>query len=324
MTRLRATSWVVMLLALHAAVAVAEDVDQGLRWLERVQAAPMRTNYTGVFVYQQGQSVQSSRITHLAVGGSSRERLEMLDGQPREFIRNNDEVRCLLPESRTVRVERSVQHETFPALIQSSAREIAEFYAVRRTGSERVAGRECDVLELVPRDTMRYGYRFWADRATGLPLKAQTINEKGEIVEQIAFSEIRIGGGIDRALLRSRWNTEGWKVESTVASSTPLTDWRIVSPVPGFKKVREMRRTLAGHPEVGQVVFSDGLAAVSIFIEPLREGRVMQEGIASKGAINMISRRYGDHWLTVLGEVPASSIQQFANAVEFQPSASKP
>lgn len=306
-------------LCVISADAGAQAGEAEMRWLERIQSAPTRTNYTGVFVYQQGQQVQSSRVTHVADGGVSRERLEVLDGQPREFLRRDDEVRCLLPESRRVLIERSGQRDNFPAFIHTSAREIMAHYAVRKIGGERAAGVDSELLELSPRDTLRYGHRVWADRATGLPLKMQTLDDKGVIVEQIAFSEIRIGAGVDRALLKSRWNTDGWTVERGSTAPAVATPWKITSPIPGFKKVREVRRAFAGHPHVMQFVFSDGLAAVSVFIEPWRDGQAAEETLASKGAISMIARRRGEHLLTILGELPPAAVRLFADAVEFQP-----
>ncbi len=302
----------------------AAPSDSDLQWLERLQSAPARTNYHGVFVYQQGDQVQSSRITHIADASGSRERLEVLDGQPREYLRHDDELRCLMPDLKQIVVERSGKREGFPALIQSSAKEIVAVYSLRRVGGERIAGIETDAIELTPRDAWRFGYRFWADRATGLPLKVQTVNEKGEVVEQIAFSEIRIGAGVDRSQLKTRLNTEGWRVENTQTETVTSVPWKIESPVPGFKKVREVRRSFKGHANVLQIVFSDGLAAVSVFIEPLREGQSTQETAAAKGAINMIGKRVGNDWITVLGEVPAPTLRQFANAVEAQPANAKP
>ncbi len=310
---------------LIAGAASAQTVEDAIKWLDRMQTAPARTSYSGIFVYQQGEQVQSSRITHIADSTGSRERLEVLDGQPREFLRHDDEVRCLLPEAKRILIERAGARDSFPSLIQSSTREIAEFYTVRRVGTERVAGVETDALELTPSDNLRFGYRFWADRATGLPLKAQTLNDKGEVIEQIAFSEIKIGQGIDRSLLKSRWNTEGWRIDKAMTEPVGTTQpWNVNSPIAGFKKVREVRRSFAGHPEVVQIVFSDGLAAVSIFIEPLREGQSTQDTNAAKGAINMMGRRMGNHWMTVLGEVPVASLRLFANAVEAQPTPAKP
>ena len=311
-------------LVLPCGLGFAKDLRDETQWLERVQSAPQRVSYTGIFVYQQGQSMQSSRVTHMVDGSDARERLEVLDGQPREILRHNGEVRCVLPESKTLLIERSEQRDAFPALIQTSANDVSANYLIKRMGVERVAGLECDIVELEPRDGLRYGYRLWTERATGLLLKAQMINDKGSVVEQTAFSEVHIGGNIDRSLLKARWNTDGWKVEDASSSASTLPGWGVARAVSGFRKIREVRRTLAGHADAGQIVFSDGMAAISIFIEPLGADRSEPETVATQGAINMISRRYADHRLTVLGEAPMTSIRFFANAVEFKPSLSKP
>ena len=287
------------------------------QWLQRIQQAALTQNYQGVFVYGQGRSMQSSRIVHLYENGQSRERLEVLDGQPREILRHNDEVHCLLPDVKTVLIERSSDRDAFPALFRGASQDLFKYYSLKHQGIERVAGLDADVLWLEPKDQWRYGYRIWADRATGLLLKAQTLNEKAQVVEQMAFTEIRIGVAIDRNLLKQKYNTEGWKIENTTASYEALTQWSVKSVVPGFVKVREVRRTIGGH-SVGQFVFSDGLAAVSVFIEQWRDGKAGSENVGNQGAINMLSRRQGEWSLTVLGEAPPAAIRQFANAVEFK------
>ena len=290
--------------------------DEGeVQWLSRVQTAPRRVSYTGVFVYQHGATMQSSRVTHIVDAQGSRERLEVLDGQPREVLRTDEEVRCLLPHMKTILVDQSGKRDGFPRLIQSSAEDIAELYTLRRQRGERVAGWETDVLEFTPRDAWRYGYRVWVEKGTGLPLKFQTVDERGQMIDQIAFTEVRIGPSVDKTGLKTRWNTQGWRIEvSELLAPNAKSD--IASPVPGFKQLREIRRTMAGHADVRQVVFSDGLASVSVFIEPWQDGRPRAEAVSAQGAISMVTRRVGDHWLTVVGEVPPATLKQFS-AIKF-------
>jgi sigma-E factor negative regulatory protein RseB len=70
---------------------------------------------------------------------------------------------------------------------------------------------------------------------------------------------------------------------------------------------------------VGQLVYSDGLAAVSVFIEPLAPRREpLRTGLASLGAIHIYTREVANHMVTVVGEAPAASVQRFANAVQYR------
>lgn len=304
-----------------SAQARPEQVADGGAWLARIQAAAQHTNYAGTFIYQQGSKVRSSRITHLADASGEHEKLEVLDGQPREFIRHNEDVRCYVPDSRVILYEKRAKSDNFPAVLTAVPIEIDQHYHFVRAGTERIAGRSAEVARLDARDKQRYGYKLWSDRETGLLLKAQTIGEQGNVIEQVAFTDIVVGGVIDPARLRpSVSSTEGWRVEKSEMIPADLTGagWSIAAPIPGFRKIMQVKRSFGGRRDIGQIVYSDGLAAISLFIEPA-DPKGMAEGNAKKGPINVVSKRYGDHWLTVVGEVPAASIRQVADSVEFKP-----
>jgi sigma-E factor negative regulatory protein RseB len=311
------------------------DRREAQSWLKKIQSAAQKLNYSGTFVYQQSNHMRTSRITHLVEGRNEIEKLEILDGKPREYIRNNEEIICYVPESRTVLIEKRVTHDVFPAILAASPSELAENYEVRKGETGRVAGHDCQAIVLEPKDNLRYGYKLWAEKSTGLLLRAQTLNEKNEVVEQIAFTQISIGG-IDRNRVKPSFpNTSGWRVENAVMSQTSLSGWSVKAIPPGFKKIREVKRLVTdtsaantaspasaqANPqptqrEISQMVFSDGLAAISVFIEPGTQSRT--EGSMQQGAMNIIGKRQGDFWLTIVGEVPASAIRQVANSIEFK------
>ena len=290
-------------------------------WLANIQEAAQKLNYSGTFVYQQGDRVQASRITHFVDESGEHEKLELLDGQPREFIRNGDDVRCYLPQSKRVLQEKRIKSDTFPALLTGAPTGIDAWYKFERTSIERVAGRICSVVTLAPRDTMRYGYRLWSDQQTGLLLKAQTLNEHGEVIEQVAFTDLSTGAGIDKSRVQpSIASLDGWRTEKFETTPANLTGegWTVRTPVLGFRKILEVRRMLEQNHEVGQIVYSDGLATISIFVEPAR-AKPPLIGDANEGPINIVSKRHGGKWLTVVGEAPVASIHQIADSIEFNP-----
>ncbi|WP_343587924.1 MucB/RseB C-terminal domain-containing protein [Herbaspirillum sp.] len=296
--------------------------------LKKIQSAAQRLSYSGTFVYQQGSQMRSSRITHILAGKNELEKLEVLDGKPREYLRNNDDVACYIPDAKTVLVEKRVTRDVFPAILGADPEDLAGHYNLSMGGEERVAGRDCQAIVLEPKDKLRYGYRFWADKGSGLLLRAQTLDGKGEVVEQISFTQIEIGP-IDRTRIRPSYpDTHGWRIEKAAMSPVDLSAWS-VAPPPGFRKIQEVRRLIsdsagAGAPssrnqaerEVSQIVFSDGLAAISVFIES--GGQNHNEGAIQQGALNIIGRRQGDYWLTVVGEVPAAAIRQVSNSIELK------
>jgi sigma-E factor negative regulatory protein RseB len=311
----------VLLLALLAQAARAEG--DALLWLQRIHAATQKLSYTGTFVYRGGDQAETSRIIHIVGRHGARERLETLDGQPREIVRSDDEVKCYLPDSMTVKVDKQTDHKVFPALLPANLLDISEYYEVTAGSIERVAGYECQSIVLEPKDKIRYGRKLWADANTGMLLKSQTFNEKNEVVEQFTFTQISIGGRIDQAELKSRFlaKSRDWRVENSGAVSANLaaSGWTIEPELPGFKKITEMKRTQGSSSEVGHVVYSDGLAAVSVFIEPMTSKTALpQPGLSRQGAINIYSRQIAGHLVTVVGEAPAASVKMLAEAVAYR------
>jgi sigma-E factor negative regulatory protein RseB len=311
----------VVLLALPAQAARAEG--DALLWLQRIHAATQKLSYTGTFVYRGGDQGETSRIVHIVGPRGARERLETLDGQAREIVRNGDEVKCYLPDTMTVKVDKQIDHKVFPALLPANLEDISKHYVVSKGGIKRVAGYDCQSIVLEPKDTMRYGHRLCADANTGMLLKSQTFNDKKEVVEQFAFTQISIGGRIDQGELRSRFlnKSRDWHVENSgaVTASLAASGWSIAPELPGFKKVTEMKRTQRGSSEVGHVVYSDGLAAVSVFIEPMASKTALpRPGLSRQGAINIYSRQIAGHVVTVVGETPAESVKKLAESVEYR------
>ncbi len=284
------------------------------QWLQIVQQAARRLDYSGTLVYQQGAEVRMSRIVHVFDGKVSHERLQPMDGRPREFIRQADEVKCLIPEAKRVVIERRTRAASFPALAEAATGELLQHYTVKATGRERVGGFDCQVVEIRPRQGDRYGYRLWVDRASGLLLRSQTLDERGDVLEQIAFAEVRIGG-VDRDLLKPSWPTDGWKVDDAAHRPVDLKEqgWRL-SPPAGFKPLYAVRRPMPAGQAL-QAVYSDGLASLSVFIEPA-PASASSEALPRQGPINAYSRRLGDAMVTVVGEIPADTARAVAQAAE--------
>ncbi|MFI4938738.1 MAG: MucB/RseB C-terminal domain-containing protein [Burkholderiales bacterium] len=299
-------------------------------WLKKIQSAAQKLNYSGIFIYQQANQVRASRITHVVDGKSELGKLEILDGKPREYIRRDEEVACYIPESRTVLIDKRYTPDFFPAIPMANSSDLADHYDLKKAGSGRVAGYDCQTIALEPKDNLRYGYRLWAEKNTGLLLRVQTVNERNTVVEQITFAQVAIGGFDKNSVRPSYANIGGWHVESTSTTQENLSGWSVKTVPPGFRKIHELKRLVPDNPvpnlagngvsaqhEISQMVFSDGLAAISVFIEPGSQSRI--EGSMQQGAINIVGKRQGDFWLTVVGEVPSAAIRQVANSIEFKP-----
>jgi sigma-E factor negative regulatory protein RseB len=303
-----------------SAAAQAPD-PSALDWLRRIYTATRKLNYTGTFVYQHGQQVETSRITHLADRSGPHEKLETLDGLPREVVRTRDAVASYVPETKTVKIDHYPAQRAFPGMLPERIGELSRSYNVRKGDLERVAGYDCQVIELEPRDSMRYGHRLWADVKTGMLVKTRTYDARNEAMEQFSFSQLQIGGSIDREKIKPRYASRAreWRVEDSQAVPADLAKagWVVRAAPPGFRTVNELTRRLGGTSGVGQIVLSDGLAAISVFIEPAKEP-APRSGLARQGAINIYMRPLGNHWITVVGEAPAESVKYVADAVEFR------
>jgi len=301
--------------ALGAGAAQAQSPET-LGWLRKMYDASQRLSYSGTFVYQQGARSETSRITRYGAGDI--ERLEVLDGMPREIVRTRDTVRCYLPNSKVVKVENRAADRTFPALLPEKVGELSRHYDISLGEARRIAGFDCQAILLKPKDNLRYGYRLYADAASGMLLKAMTVDAGGDTIEQFSFTQLSIGN-VTRDMVRPRHAAGSWRIDNADASPAHLTGWSLSAELPGFRKIVELKRRLGESRQAGQVVYSDGLAAISVFIEPLDAARrdALRTGLASVGAIHIYTREVANHVVTVVGEAPAVSVQRIADAVEY-------
>src|SRR5687767_6789746 len=323
--------WLVVFAGLAGAAHGADTgaLSEAGAWLTKMAAASRSLNYSGTIVYQHRNHVETSRIVHFVnAAGGEFEKLETLDGPPREVVRSNDQVICYLPARKTVLIEernRSARH--FPALLPESLTGIRESYDIRKDSIDRVAGYDCQWIALVPRDQLRYGRRFCAEVASGLPLRAQTLTEKGEPVESFAFTQLTIGGSFSRDRVKSKYaeksRSQNWHIEksgfSPAATTSGDSGWVLTSQLPGFRKLMEARRLIGGRSgAISQIVFSDGLSAVSVFVEP-QERPQASPSLSHQGAVNIYTRSHGAHVVTVLGEAPPATLMHIANSLEQKP-----
>lgn len=293
------------------------------QWLERMHEAARRVNYVGTFVVSSASGMSSARITHACNGDQQIERIEALSGAPRYTYRRGDEVITFWPDAKRARAERRDTFGLFPGQPSPPSPRLASYYEARQTGIERVAGHEADVVLLQPRDTLRYGYRLWLERKSGLLIKVQTLDGEGRVLEQSAFSELQLNAPlkIDK-LAQAMSQTGGWRVERLDASGSGAEGWRLAQPVAGYQSL-PCRRRVVGSAEGGDLsvvhcVYTDGIASVSLFLEPgdAAQAASRPQGSYSAGATQSLRVRLADGWLTAVGEVPQATLRAFAQALE--------
>ena len=313
------------MLWISAPAASADPLWQDdLNWLKTMVFAAHQTDYSGIFLYQYGNHIETSHITHIIDSDGEHERLQGLDGARREIIRNNDQVWRYLGDSK-VRVEERQGGWRFPGILPEQLELLNENYQIRQTEEKRIAGYHAHAVIFKPRDDLRYTHRLWAHSDSGLLLKAEVLDEQGRVVEQSIFIQLTIGGNIDRSWIEASKPDPAMpahkahrdhlqKTESLINAS----GWQVDMLPPGFKKITEIRRQLHGKPvPVIQMVFSDGLASISVFIETIYGELNDHPGLSSQGAIQVYSKVSGEHLLTVVGEVPPRTVMQVADSVHY-------
>jgi len=304
----------------HAGAALGQEAQA---WLVRAGAAAKSLNYVGTVVYQHAGRVETSRLVHMSENGQEFEKLVSLDGPPVEVIRHQGEVRCYYPDAKVVRVEPRTFRNAFPALSAEQQQTLIKYYDFRRLPAERVAGQMADVVTFEPRDGLRYGHKFWSDAATGLLLKARIVNDRGEPTEQFAFTEVSTVTKVDRDMVKPSWPNAPaeWQVrdEASVDVVKHETGWSASRLPQGFEKIVEGYRTLRGkrYP-VAHLVYSDGLVAVSVFIEPVAP-IPLSTGASQHGGFNVYTLRQDDYLVTALGEVPPAAVRLIALSVGRRP-----
>ncbi len=313
--------------------AAASDETQNLGvvdWLKRMHGAARRHSYVGTFVVTVAAgNLSSARIWHACEGDLQIERVDVLSGPPRTTFRRNEQVLTFLPDQRVAKSEKRENLELFPNLLGVPDSAVADFYTVKVVGKGRVAGFDTDVIQLMPRDNLRFGYRVWTEKNSGLLTKLQTVDSDGRVVEQSAFSELQLDAPVKvQALAQMMGSTAGYRMEkSQVERTTPQAEgWMLKSPVPGFKSTSCYRRAMGGVSSAERTLqwtFTDGLATVSLFLEPYDAKRDAREGLLALGATYTLTRRLtdpsGDWWLTAVGEVPPRTLDAFAQSLARVP-----
>lgn len=309
-------SWLVFLLLALAAPAWASDAlpdSEAASWLQRMSDASRNLPYEGIFVMQMGDRMQTVQVENHPNGADSDSRIVVLDGKPRE-------VRCTRSESVTLawgangkQLERRIGSRHFPDLLPGSAGRLVNYYKVQLAGTIRVAGQDCQVIELVPKDQYRWGYRLCAEQYTGLPLKAVMVGKDGRPLLQYAFVKVREG-------------TSG-PVEPVLPDKMPVDDLHPVvnSPIrvkqlpPGYTQLIAIKRKLPNRSaEVEHWIFSDGLNHISMFVEPAPQGMVSIKGEGSHGLMNLLTRKLGNYQVTVLGDAPWPAVDFVAKNLDLR------
>lgn len=287
-------------------------------WLERMQQPKGDLNFRGTIVSLRQGRVDTLRIIHRTDQEGVRERIYALDGPPREIVRSGGQVQCLLSNSPPLVVNNEIRLNPVSAAASLAVLQHHPSYRFQFKGDDRVAGRAARIVEILPRDRYRYGRRLWLDHQTGLLLRSVLLDEHGRELEKISFVSIELNAEINdvelqpqtmQSLVMEAEMYEQKKRDQRVSPASP--SWLPQSLPEGFQLKSAGRHETVAGVEYQQLVFSDGLASISVYVEPsaaVEQTPVEQEPIESLGSMNVFSRQVDDHILTVVGDVPPATV----------------
>lgn len=308
-----------VLCTLSCSTAIAAD--SAHEWLMKINYAVRMLDYEGTFVYQHDSQLEAMRIVHKMENKSAKERLVSLNGAAREVIRDANEVRCYWPDKNSVVVEyRKANDKNFPAILPERLQDLDENYTMHLAQTERIAGRMTQRVIVKPKDIYRYGYHLWSDTQTGLLLKANLVDNQGKVLEQFMFTQVNIGGNIPASALAPESSGEGltwYREEGAAKNSDSKQSWNATRLPKGFKLSMHMTRKAPTHKKpVEHLVYTDGLAVVSVFVEKQeKDAGLTMLGLSSMGAVHAHGIRVQDYQITTVGEVPAETVSLIGSSV---------
>lgn len=293
------------------------------KWLENMAAASRQLTYRGHFVYQQGASLETLSVAHTMKNGQELERIAYLDGIPKEMIRQGNEIVF----SSANRPSTRFQHESLvPMVGRFTSLPFSKNYQLRPAAIDRIAGRAAVQLLVVPTDRFRYGYQLWLDRKTSLLLKSVMLDSEGKIIERVQFTNLEPDVALTDKELKAMSPAPSGKASETLVKmsgsvSKPDQNWGWEAGwIPAGFEVQSQSRRVSPVSDrmVDTVIYSDGLANFSVFVEP-DETRVLSqaaEQIGSMAAVSKVFRNDNDYFhVTVVGEVPLGTAERIAVSV---------
>ena len=290
-----------------------------------------KLNYKGTLVYLQAGQAETFRVFHRVEGGEATEKVVALDGDGVEIIWTPDEVICIFPRQRKVMVDQrnNSKNELSPlrANLPKYTPSVSANYAVELVGEDRVANRPALQLAIDPVDSYRYGYRLWLDKVSSMPLKIELREIATDMpVEELFFTSISLPDVLGEELIQPSSDTDAfsWTRRGAAGThlSTPLANirWRAATLPAGFMEIAAKLEILAesSGPRT-HLVYSDGLASVSVFVDVGVGASEQVEGLTKVGATNAYSLMIDGFLVTAMGEVPAQTVQMIATSMELQP-----
>lgn len=321
---LRSSRYVLPVFLFVVPILVWASDDQAIEtWLQKMHYASHMLDYTGRFVYQQNRQLSLMSIAHAYTKDGEREKLVSLDETGREVIRDGDKVTCILPDSKSVMVETASRKVQFPPTFPVKLDQLSGQYTFSIGGQDKIAGQQARIISIKPTDEYRYGHRLWIDENTGLLLKTQLLDESGKLLEQFMFTQIKYLKTVPNDLFKPRPTGKDYTWYEAQDASEPKDfdkghKWLVQELPRGFVRDATHYQRMSDKMLVEHMIFSDGLASVSVFIEKEKDKDATLLGASSMGAVNAYGRVLGKYHITTVGEVPRRTVRMIGESVVFR------
>ena len=321
---MKAHPYTFLLTAILITVVTPVAADPAMEWIQKMSGAMRNLSYRGNFVYLHDDQIESMEISHIKDSNGERERLVSLNGEAREVIRDNNNLTCIWPSSKEVVVDAVRKNSFSPIFVPEDIARLGMFYEMKLLGKERIAGKDTVIVHIIPKDKLRYGMKFWINEKNGLMMKSSLLDHRNRELEQVMFTSISLldekaklvpaaAPQFDEGFTLIRYHRGG-----SLSVFNADENWQLNKIPQGFRRETVLMRKLPGTSNfIQQMVYTDGLASLSVFIE--RSSNDTSSGITSMGAVNAFIRIVNDYSVTAIGEVPAITVKRVAESVFYQP-----
>ena len=303
------------------AAGSAASVDETKAWMDKIVAAEKTFSYEGNFIFRRDDQLVTMHVIHVVDQKGERERLSSLSGEKREFFRGKEGIVCLSPSQGRNPLNREIMRGNFAVQLRNSKQDLQKNYRFVIGDDDRIAGRNARMIIIAPRDNYRYGYRIWVDEKTGLLLQSDLVNERGTAVEQFMFTMLNLVDEPTPQMIEAVTMTDRMHraLKSSKLDTSPATDgqWKIMSMPEGFSLVERYQHSKGKWGPVKQIVLTDGVATVSVFVEQLSAHAKPFNGASHMGAVNAYGTVVNDHQLTVVGEVPLATVRLIGKSLRL-------
>lgn len=301
-----------LLLWLSAVTVSADSIDV---WLDKMNHAMSQQNYQGTLVIRQGDKLQAIKVKQGVTLDGSWQTLESLTGEDQKIIRHNDKVKTIFPRKKLVTISGNIDVRSLHPALPENRRALKKYYMLKLSGQDRVANKVTQIIKMTPRDQHRYGYIFWLDNQSGLLLKCDVLDEKGHVLEQLMYSDVELLSSAPQNTINTLALKSFRQIDLSNEIEVEDNAWKANQMPAGFALTRTVKTQKQNQLPVYHMVFSDGMASVSVFIEKRKQIDQPLVGQSVMGPVNAYSSFVNDAYITAIGEVPASTVRMIAQSI---------